>query len=262
MVTQGSRKMVAGLLLVSLVLSSVLLGEPHLRSPPLEMALRTSALEELHLQTKLLESAVMAARPEITGDGSDRLPPEDPYVTVTFRLEHCPCERTLRVLRNYTAAAEGSKYLAENGTGVGPDYWKTTCSTDAVRRGAGQRVAAYSFYGSATTARHKAKKYFAGIVENLALLPQLYPGWVMRLYYDLDPGDPSLAQLCELACGAGGAHLDLCEVRRLPGTPMRDAHRVFAMNWRFFPTLDPQVHTVYCIVGCSDFNNSFYRVVT
>ena len=27
----------------------------------------------------------------------------------------------------------------------------------------------------------------------------------------------------------------------LPGTPVTDASKIFAMNWRFFPTLDPQV---------------------
>ena len=31
--------------------------------------------------------------------------------------------------------------------------------------------------------------YFDGIVENLSLLKEYYPGWVMRLYYDLDDDD-------------------------------------------------------------------------
>ena len=31
--------------------------------------------------------------------------------------------------------------------------------------------------------------YFDGIVENLSLLQEYYPGWVMRLYYDLDDDD-------------------------------------------------------------------------
>ena len=35
--------------------------------------------------------------------------------------------------------------------------------------------------------------------------------------------------------------LDLCNVRNLPGTPMKDAAKIFPMNWRFFPTMDPQV---------------------
>ena len=29
--------------------------------------------------------------------------------------------------------------------------------------------------------------------------------------------------------------------RKLPGNPGIDARDIFAMNWRFFPTLDPQV---------------------
>jgi hypothetical protein len=231
MVAQWCRKPVAVLLLVSLVLSSVLLRGPY--PPPAPPPPETAP----------------GSRGPITAaldDGpAQKLPEEDPYVTTIFRLQHCACERTLRVLRNATTA-EGGRYLADNVTG--PDYWKTTCSEDAVRRGPGQQVVAYSFYGSPTAARHKAKKYFAGIVKNLALLPRLYPGWVMRVYYDLEPeDDPVVAgELCELACSA--AHLDLCYARRLPGTPMRDARRVFAMNWRFFPTLDPQVHmyTVQC----------------
>jgi hypothetical protein len=32
--------------------------------------------------------------------------------------------------------------------------------------------------------------YFEGIVGNLELMPVYYPGYVMRLYYDLDDNDP------------------------------------------------------------------------
>ena len=32
--------------------------------------------------------------------------------------------------------------------------------------------------------------YFEGIVGNLELMPTYYPGWIMRLYYDLDDNDP------------------------------------------------------------------------
>ena len=31
--------------------------------------------------------------------------------------------------------------------------------------------------------------YFEGIRKNLELMPIYYPGWVMRLYHDLDPTD-------------------------------------------------------------------------
>lgn len=87
--------------------------------------------------------------------------------------------------------------------------------------------------------KYDFSRLFSGIVENLSALPQYYPGWTMRLYYDLSPGDPLLTDLCSLACRSPS--LDLCYVRELPGTPLQDASKVFAMNWRFFPTLDPQV---------------------
>ena len=103
--------------------------------------------------------------------------------------------------------------------------------------------------------------YFQGVKDNLELLAQLYgDSWVMRLYYDLDPADHQLQkQLCELACTNN--NIDLCYIRlvtrkhelvnirvnkqhttrHLPGTPVTDASKIYAMNWRFFPTLDPQV---------------------
>ena len=70
-------------------------------------------------------------------------------------------------------------------------------------------------------------------------------GWVMRLYFDLDKTDPIHAALCKLACS--DTNLDICDAANLPGTPMKDATKVFAMNWRFFPTLDPQVSKFFRI---------------
>jgi hypothetical protein len=60
-----------------------------------------------------------------------------------------------------------------------------------------------------------------------------------RLYYDVDHTGSVQSALCDLACG--NPNLDLCFIQKLPGTPTRNATTVFAMNWRFFPTLDPQV---------------------
>ena len=59
----------------------------------------------------------------------------------------------------------------------------------------------------------------------------------MRVYYDLPPDSGLLADLCQFACDQ--PHLDLCYVRHLPSHT--DIAKVFAMIWRFFPTLDPQV---------------------
>ena len=61
----------------------------------------------------------------------------------------------------------------------------------------------------------------------------------MRVYYDMAEGDPVLEELLKLH--SQNDNLDLCNIKDLPGRPMKDASRVFAMVWRFFPTLDPQV---------------------
>ena len=63
---------------------------------------------------------------------------------------------------------------------------------------------------------------------------------MVRLYYDMDGRDPLMAELCRIACTDN--NIALCNVKELPGLPAVDASAVFAMNWRFFPTLDPQVN--------------------
>ena len=152
----------------------------------------------------------------------------------SFKLEHCNCFRTLEI-RDSNEVIIDSSIL----------YNETTCGWDAYHRGSHQKVAGFSFYGDVNTNTHKSKQYFEGIKENLELLTQLYDdSWTMRLYFDLDPADPQLTRLCDLACSNN--HLDLCHVGSLPGTPVKDARKIFAMNWRFFPTLDPQVDIYMC----------------
>jgi len=141
-----------------------------------------------------------------------------------FILEHCGCRRHLK----------GVKANPPNIT-----YKQTTCSYDAYRRGPHQKIVGFSFYGNINSDYSKKKGYFDGIVGNLELMPKFYPGWTMRLYYDLDKKDPILKDLCDLACR--DSNIDICDTKHLPGTPFVDATKVFAMNWRFFPTLDPQV---------------------
>jgi len=129
-------------------------------------------------------------------------------------------------------------------------YNKTTCSPEAYARGNGQKIIGFSYYGDFHSAGHKAKKYFEGIQNNVNLLPKFYPGWIIRLYYDLDQDDPLRHQLCELSCQT---NFDLCDIQKLPGrVPMGNvkythlnielkAKNIFPRNWRFFPILDPQV---------------------
>ena len=49
------------------------------------------------------------------------------------------------------------------------------------------------------------------------MIPKLYPGWTMRLYYDLDKKDSVLKDLCDLACHDDS--IDICDTKNLPGTP-------------------------------------------
>ena len=67
----------------------------------------------------------------------------------------------------------------------------------------------------------------------------------------MDQDDPVLPKLCGLSCQA---NFDLCDIQRLPGTPMHNATNIFPMNWRFFPTLDPQVDVYLSRDLDSEFN--------
>ena len=68
-------------------------------------------------------------------------------------------------------------------------------------------------------------------------VPEFYDGWTIRLYYDLEEGSAQMKDLCDLACN--DSNIDLCYVRDIPS--LGDVSKVFAMNWRFFPMVDPQV---------------------
>ena len=74
-------------------------------------------------------------------------------------------------------------------------------------------------------------------MDNLKQIPEFYPNWVLRLYYDLEPDHPLMEMLCQLACN--NSNIDLCSVRNIPA--VGDIRKVFATIWRFFPCLDGQV---------------------
>ena len=159
---------------------------------------------------------------------------------IEFKMKYCECQRHLSEVQ-------------ENPSGLILN--QTTCSSDAFYRGPHQKVISFSFYGDINSEKSKMKGFFEGIIGNLKLIPKFYPGWIMRLYYDLDKKNPVLKDICELACNDN--NLDLCEVKHLPGTPVVNATDIFAMNWRFFPTLDPQVimilytHRIHATLDCN-----------
>ena len=147
-------------------------------------------------------------------------------------MEHCSCIRTI-------PKAITHKDFLEEEDPEPIDLQDTTCSSDAFQRGPGQKVVAFTFITAKKPNREMNRGYFKGIQENLHLTHQYYPGWIMRVYFDIDPKLTLMEELCQLACGDNT--LDLCNACHLPGTPVVDARHIYPMDWRFFPTLDPQV---------------------
>ena len=157
---------------------------------------------------------------------SDKIVKSSVKKSKTIQLEHCNCRRTL-------------VNIEESEINSVP-FSNTTCGWDAFQRGTNQRIAGFSFYGNSSSSVHKARKYFGGIEENLRLVRSEYGAdWSLRLYYDLAQSDELMDRLCELACS--NSHIDLCNVRQLPGNPVRDASHLHPSIWRFLPSLDPQV---------------------
>ena len=98
-------------------------------------------------------------------------------------------------------------------------------------------------------------------------MQKYYPDWIMRLYTDYDIEDPTFRKLCDLACDDQYSYLDICHVKQLPGTPLSDASKIFGMNWRFFPTLDPQVKNnnitshFFCQFLLKLLNRAIYKLI-
>jgi len=153
-------------------------------------------------------------------------PDKDRRIKRKVEIEHCGCHREIlaHTMVDYEGGDHGNKSIS-------------TCSFHSFHRGAKQKVLAFSFYGNPNSVQVKSRKYFEGIKANLKELPEKYPDWVLRLYYDLPEEHYLTKELCDLACN--DPNIDLCKVESLPA--LGDVRKVFAMNWRFFPMLDPQV---------------------
>ena len=54
----------------------------------------------------------------------------------------------------------------------------SNCGPTADRRGAGQNVISYTYFGT------DVKAYLSGIARNAARALQFYPGWTVRVYHD------------------------------------------------------------------------------
>jgi len=132
----------------------------------------------------------------------------------------------------------------------------TLCEDYTFVRGPGQNVVAFTFYeppvnnktdtfnvtidegGMNSHEQSVRRKYFLGIKENLELIRKFYPGWTMRLYYQVNEyqGDV-MKQLCELACN--NMELDICDATT--NSKLGNAAILYPLIWRFLPVIDRQV---------------------
>eukprot|EP00096_Caligus_rogercresseyi_P007457 TRINITY_DN25318_c0_g1_i1.p1 TRINITY_DN25318_c0_g1~~TRINITY_DN25318_c0_g1_i1.p1 ORF type:complete len:364 (-),score=14.41 TRINITY_DN25318_c0_g1_i1:7-1098(-) len=116
-------------------------------------------------------------------------------------------------------------------------YNDTTCSPQAFKRGPGQKVIGFTFYEPDSNNTDKSHRdYFEGIAENLRLMKEFYPGFIMRLYFQAHEED-AMRRLCDLACL--NPHLDLCDASQVP--KLGDSTILYPLLWRFLPVLDKQV---------------------
>ena len=108
------------------------------------------------------------------------------------------------------------------------DFKETTCSLRAFKRGMGQKVIAYSFFGGLQSEHAKFRKYFEGIKDNMKLMKLFYPTHVMRVYVDFESEKSTVSLLKSLE--EKNDNIDICDVNQLPGTPFKNASKVKIPN--------------------------------
>ncbi|CAL4087839.1 unnamed protein product, partial [Meganyctiphanes norvegica] len=111
-------------------------------------------------------------------------------------------------------------------------YGGSSCSAEATFRGPSQYVVSLSVFGIFPN------EYYSGIQHIVEQVATLYPGWVMRLYHDLDIHDEhQQAWLCQLTCM--NSHIDLCNIRNITG--LGDISSSHGQVWRMAVIGDPLV---------------------
>ena len=82
---------------------------------------------------------------------------------------------------------------------------QTTCGLDSIARGPHQRVMSFVLFGN------MKPQFLAGVQTNVALLRELFPGYVMRMYHDRNPvaDRDSMKMACDLYCKY--PELDICD---------------------------------------------------
>jgi len=127
-----------------------------------------------------------------------------------LNMEECGCDRVIQVNENLM-----KQKLSRNESHIITiPFENTTCGIDAFNRGGNQKVISFTFFESSNEVpkNDNIRGYFMGIRENLNLIHQYYPGYVMRLYYQASKTVKE--QLCEIACSESS--LDLCPASAIP----------------------------------------------
>ncbi|CAL4176491.1 unnamed protein product, partial [Meganyctiphanes norvegica] len=154
-------------------------------------------------------------------------------------LQECKCHRRIQIPKGLSLSSPVS--TNDILQAIKSTHGVSTCSDEATLRGPGQYVVSLSLYGTFPN------EYFDGIPHIIEQVRTLYPGWVMRLYHDLNIHEEHHKEwLCHLACT--NPHLDLCNIRNLTG--LGDISNSKERIWRMVVMGDPLVK--YYMVRDSD----------
>lgn len=120
------------------------------------------------------------------------------------------------------------------------DLKDTSCDLYKVlRRGPKQKVIGYSLYG-------RDSKYYKELKTIVKMSHYIYPGWILRFYYD-DTINNSV--ICQLEClkNSKNVYYDNVDFCYVPKMPLGDANNewdatyMLALAWRWLPIGDPFV---------------------
>nr|CAH0110641.1 unnamed protein product [Daphnia galeata] len=116
--------------------------------------------------------------------------------------------------------------------------FNSTCSSRAAHhRGPRQKVIAYSIYGDFSRTEIVGK-YLEPFRETIKDIPIIYPGWIVRIYYNMTSEDVENTNVIWKTLDLG-SHVDLCNVTEI--TRKHNLGNLFAMTWRWLPLLDDMV---------------------
>ena len=131
------------------------------------------------------------------------VPTSGQSVQFSAQMQECNC-------RNNTSSVGKGKPR-----GILKDQLQSHCSVEATLLGPGQNVISYSlftrrFWNFKNNRRQEWKQrlYKSGFRCNIKSMRKLYPGWVMRIYTNLER-----SELCDVACEPD---VYICDVRNLP----------------------------------------------